>query len=177
MVRVLALRRLRALRRRGVAALEQEVVRVDHVVDYAALADLLALELRLRGQVVPVVVPEVVVRRDRERLDARVDEELGEDGLELRLARLEVVASDERLEALRELDDTRDKGVLGRTVDEGLTLEEALDVMLDLIREHYDLCTAAEQRVPKTGDAKLDADVQTNIVGCRDLAIGTAYWR
>lgn len=60
---------------------------------------------------------------------------------------------------------------------ERLTLEEALDVMLDLIREHYDLCTTAEQRVPKTGDAKLDADVQTYIVGCRDLAIGTAYWR
>jgi hypothetical protein len=60
---------------------------------------------------------------------------------------------------------------------EGLTLEEALDVMLELIREHYDLCTTAEKRVPKTGDAKLDADVQTYIVGCRDLAIGTAYWR
>ena len=51
---------------------------------------------------------------------------------------------------------------------ERLTLEEALDVMLDLIREHYDLCTAAEQRVPKTGDAQLDANVQTYIVGCRD---------
>ncbi|QGA20885.1 hypothetical protein EYB26_008595 [Talaromyces marneffei] len=59
---------------------------------------------------------------------------------------------------------------------EGLTLEEALDVMLDLIREHYVLCTAAEQRIPKTGNLKLDADVQTYIVGCRDLAIGTAYW-
>lgn len=60
---------------------------------------------------------------------------------------------------------------------EGITLEEALGKMLDLIRKHYDICTAAEQRVPKTGDAKLDADVQTYIVGCRDLAIGTAYWR
>ena len=60
---------------------------------------------------------------------------------------------------------------------EGLTLEEALDVMLDLIRKHYDLCTAAEKRVPRTGDAKLDADIHTYIVGCRDLAIGTAYWR
>ncbi len=107
--------------------LVEQAVRVDHVVDDAALADLLAPELALGGQVVPVVVAEMVVGRDGERLDARVDEELGEDGLELGLPGLEVVAADERLLALREGDDTGDEGVLGGTVNEGLALEDGGD--------------------------------------------------
>ena len=48
--------------------------------------------------------------------------------------------------------------------------------MLQLIREHYEICVAAEARLPVTGNAKLDADIHTYVVGCQDLAIGTAYW-
>lgn len=48
---------------------------------------LLALELRLCRQVVSIIVAEMVVRRDREGFDG------GEDRLELRLARLEVIFS------------------------------------------------------------------------------------
>lgn len=75
----------RALGRAWLGVLEQEVGR-DHVVDDAALADLLALELQLHGDVMPVIVVEVAVGCDRERLNARVDEERSEDRLELRLA-------------------------------------------------------------------------------------------
>ena len=46
----------------------------------------------------------MVVRRDAEGLDAGVDEELGEDTLELRLARFEVVAADEGAVPLGERD-------------------------------------------------------------------------
>jgi hypothetical protein len=58
-----------------------------------------------------------------------------------------------------------------------LSLEHALSRMLDLIREHYEICSAAEKRLPITGNAELDADVRTYVIGCRDLAMGTAYWR
>ncbi len=58
-----------------------------------------------------------------------------------------------------------------------LDLQQAIDKMLDLIREHYEICVAAEARLPVTGDPKLDADIHTYVVGCQDLAVGTAYWR
>ena len=122
MVGVLALALLARSR-----SLEQETVGIYHVVDDAALADLLALELTLSRQVLAVVVAEVVVGGDGEGLDTSVDEELGEDGLELGLAGLEVITTDEGLLALGELDGTRDKGVLGSTVDEGLVLEDGGD--------------------------------------------------
>jgi hypothetical protein len=58
-----------------------------------------------------------------------------------------------------------------------LSLQAAIDKVLGLIREHYEICTAAERRLPLTGDKKTDADIWEYVVGCRDLAIGTAYWR
>jgi len=73
---------------------------------------------------VAVIVTEMVVRGDGEGLDTSVDEELGEDRLELGLAGLQVITTDERLLALSELDDTGNEGVLGSTVDEGLVLED-----------------------------------------------------
>jgi len=108
-------------------SLEEQTVRINHVVDDAALADLLALELPLRRQVVAVVVAEMVVRGDGERLDTGVDQELGEDGFEFGLAGLEIVAADEGLVALREGNDTGDKCVLGCAVDEGFALKDGSD--------------------------------------------------
>lgn len=58
-----------------------------------------------------------------------------------------------------------------------LNLEQALECMLDLIRKHYEICSEAEKRLPVTGDPQLDANIKTYVVGCRDLAIGTAFWR
>ena len=51
-------------------------------------------ELRRSAEVLSVVVSEVVVADDGGGLDAGGDEEVDEDGLELGLARLEVVAAD-----------------------------------------------------------------------------------
>lgn len=69
----------------------------------------------------------MVVRRDGERLDARSDQELGEDALDLGLAALEVVTGDERAPLLGEPDDSGDERVLGSTVDEGGVLEDGCD--------------------------------------------------
>lgn len=87
--------------------LVQQVVGVHHIVHD------IALELTLRTQVVPIVVTKVVVGRDGEWLDTSIHEELGKHGLELGLARLEIVATDEGLFGPRELDDTKDDGDLG----------------------------------------------------------------
>ena len=101
----------------------EEAVSVNHVVNDAALANLLRLELRIGRQVMTIVVAKMVVRGDGEGLDTSVDEEFSENGLELGLSRLQVVTTDEGLVALSELDGTRDEGVLGSAIDEGLTLE------------------------------------------------------
>jgi len=61
----------------------------------------------------------MVVANDRHRFDAGRHKEVHEHGLELRLARLEVVAADKRLLPLGELEGARDKGVLRRAVDVG----------------------------------------------------------
>ena len=105
----------------------EDVVRLHHVVDDVGLGDLLGPELLVRAQVLAVVVAEVVVAGDRRHLDAGVDEELDQRGLHLGLARLEVVAADEGIVPLGEIDDTGDEGVLGRAVDERRTLEDAGD--------------------------------------------------
>ena len=107
--------------------LVEQVVSSDHVVDDGALADFLAPELALGAEVAPVVVAEVVVRGDAEGLDAGVDEELGEDRLELRLPTLEVVATDERPVLLSERNAPRHERVLWRAVDEWHALEDRRD--------------------------------------------------
>jgi hypothetical protein len=69
----------------------------------------------------------MVVRGDREGLDASVHQELGQNRLELGLAGLEIVTSDEGVVALSKLDDSRNKGVLGSTIDEWLAFEDGGD--------------------------------------------------
>ncbi|KAI0097267.1 terpene synthase [Nemania sp. FL0031] len=58
-----------------------------------------------------------------------------------------------------------------------LSLKGAVNQVLDLIREHYAICVAAEERLPwsKT-DEKLNADIRQYIRGAQRLATGTAYW-
>ncbi|KAF2972876.1 hypothetical protein GQX73_g740 [Xylaria multiplex] len=58
-----------------------------------------------------------------------------------------------------------------------LSLHGAVDKTLDLIREHYALCVAAEERLPwsKT-DEKFNENIREYIRGCQRLATGTAYW-
>lgn len=59
----------------------------------------------------------MVVGSDAERLDAALDEELGQARLDLGLTALEVVATNVGLVLLGELDAAGDKGVLGGAVD------------------------------------------------------------
>ncbi|GAP88424.1 putative terpene synthase [Rosellinia necatrix] len=58
-----------------------------------------------------------------------------------------------------------------------MPLQSAVQMILDLMREHYAICVAAEQRLPwsKT-DEKFNADIREYVRGCQRLATGTAYW-
>ena len=105
--------------------LVKQAVGIDHVVHDAALRNLFRLELGLGGKVASIVVTEMVVRGDGQRLDASVHQELGEDRLELGLTGLEVVTTDEGTVALRQFDDTRNEGVLWGSINEGLALEDS----------------------------------------------------
>lgn len=66
----------------------------------------------------------MVVRGDGERLDTGVDQELGENTLDLGLTRLEVITTDERLVLFGELDAAGNKSVLWGTIDERRTFED-----------------------------------------------------
>jgi hypothetical protein len=92
----------------------------------SSTTDLLLISL-LGTKVAPVIVAEMVVRGDTEGLDSSIDEELGEDRLELRLPALQVVAAEERLVELSQLDAPRDEGVMRSTVDERYALQDRRD--------------------------------------------------
>ena len=85
----------------------------DHVVYHVALGDLLGPELGGCGQIFTVVVAQVIVGHDRRWLEARVDEKIHDDGLELGLSRLEIVSSDENIFFFSQLNAARNKGILG----------------------------------------------------------------
>jgi hypothetical protein len=102
----------------------EHLVGGEDVVDAARLGLLLGLELGVGTQVLPVVVPEVVIGDDGEGLDPGPDEVVGQGGLVLGLSRLEVVSDDEDVVAPGELDDPRDQSVLGGPVDEGAAFED-----------------------------------------------------
>lgn len=110
----------------GVLLIE-DVVGGDHVIDNVALADLLAAELLRRGEVLAVVVAEVVVRGDGGQLNAGADQEVDKGGLHLCLAGLEVVTADESGVLRSELNAARDEGVLRGTVNERRILEDRSD--------------------------------------------------
>jgi len=69
----------------------------------------------------------VIIADDRCRLDAGADQEIDDHRLELRLARLEVVATDEDTVAVGELDDARNERVLWTAVDVRAALEDRRD--------------------------------------------------
>lgn len=109
------------------AVLVEDVVGGDHVVDDVGLADFLAAELFLRGQVLAVVVAEVVVGCNGGELDAGVDEEVDEGRLHFGLAGFEVVAAEEGSVLFGELDAAGNECVLRRSVDEGGAFEDTGD--------------------------------------------------
>jgi hypothetical protein len=105
------------------ALLVQLGIGSDHIIDNIGLGDLLGAELPVRAQIHAVVVAEMVVAGNAGELDTGVDEEVDEGRLHLGLARLEVIAANVSLVLLSKLDGSRNKGVLGGTIDEWSTLE------------------------------------------------------
>jgi hypothetical protein len=106
---------------------EQQRIGSNHVINNGRLADLLGAELSLGRQVLAVIVSQVVVRRDRQGFDTGVDEELGDNRLELGLTRLEVVTANEGLVSFGELDASGDECVGGGAVDVRAAFEDRGD--------------------------------------------------
>jgi len=102
----------------------EDAVGADHIVDDVALGDFLGAELLRGRQVLTVVVTQVIVRDNRARLDTSRDEEIDDDGLDLGLTSLEVITTDVDTMTFSEFENTRDEGVLGRTVDESAAFED-----------------------------------------------------
>ena len=97
----------------------QDAVGGHHVIDNIALADLLATECLGRRQVHAIVVAEVVVAHNGSGLDASAHQEVDKHALHFGLARLEVIASNEDLLLDRKLNESRNKGILWCSIDEG----------------------------------------------------------
>ncbi|KAI0601129.1 terpene synthase [Biscogniauxia sp. FL1348] len=58
-----------------------------------------------------------------------------------------------------------------------LTIQGALDKVLDLIRQHYEIFVEAEKRLPwSKDDKKLNAAIEQTVITCKRLATGTVYW-
>ena len=100
------------------ALLVQDGVGGYHIINDVGLGNLFGAELPLRAQILAVIVAEVVVAGDGGELDAGVDEKVNESRLHFCLTGLEVVATDEGIMFLSKLNGARDKGVLGRAIDE-----------------------------------------------------------
>ncbi|KAI5922436.1 terpene synthase [Camillea tinctor] len=59
-----------------------------------------------------------------------------------------------------------------------ISIHSAIDKTLDLIREHYEIFSEAEERLPwSKNDEKLNMAIQQTVVTCKRLVTGTAYWR
>lgn len=99
-------------------------VGLNHVINDVGLGDLLGAELLLGAQVLAIVVTEMVVAGNGGQLDTGVDQEVNQSRLHLGLARLEVIATNEGVVLLSELDSAWNKGVLRRAVDEWHLLKD-----------------------------------------------------
>jgi len=66
----------------------------------------------------------VVVACNGGELDTSADQEINQGRLHLGLTRLEIITTNESIVLLSELNCTRNKGVLRRSVDEGHTLKD-----------------------------------------------------
>lgn len=73
----------------------KDVVGSDHIIHHIRLGDLLRAKLLLRAQILAVIVAEMVVARNGGQLDASIDQKVHQCRLHLRLARFEVISTDE----------------------------------------------------------------------------------
>ena len=109
------------------ALLVENVVGLNHIVDNVGLGNLLGTELLLGAQVLAIVVAEMVVACNGGQLDTGIDEEVDQSRLHLGLARLEVIATNVGVVLLSKFNGTRNKGVLGRAIDERGVLQDTGD--------------------------------------------------
>ncbi len=86
-------------------------------VEISQLSHLFRSELLRGGEILAVVVAQVIVAHDGRRFDSGRDEEIHENRLDLRLTRFEVVAPDVNAVFLSKFDDSRHKRVLRTSVD------------------------------------------------------------
>ena len=107
--------------------LVEDVIRFNHIVYDARLGDLLGAKLLLRAQVHPIIVAKMVVAGNGGELDTSADQEVNEGGLHLGLTRLEVITTNKGNVALGELNGSRHKCVLRRSIDERRFLKDARD--------------------------------------------------
>lgn len=85
--------------------LVEDRVGLDHVVHHVALRNLFGAELERSGQVLSVIVAQVVVTDDGHGFDSRTDQEIHQHRLELGLARFEIVTANHDIVFLSKLDD------------------------------------------------------------------------
>lgn len=104
--------------------LVQDIVCGHHVVDDVRFGNLLGAKLLLRTQVLAVIVPQVIVAGNGSQFDTSIDEKVDESRFHLGLTRLEVVSANESSMLFRKLQDTRDEGVLRRTIDKWSFLQD-----------------------------------------------------
>eukprot|EP00906_Rhabdomonas_costata_P037844 RCo053395 len=102
----------------------QEGIARHHVVHNAGLGNFLRAELRRRRQILAIVVPEMVVASNSQRLDPRTHEELHQQALQLGLPRLKVITRNEHAVVLCQLNDPGHEGVLGAAVDVRAALQD-----------------------------------------------------
>lgn len=105
----------------------QHIVGLNHVVHDIGLGDFLGAKLPVRAQVLTVIVTQMVVAGNGGELDTGVDHEIHQSRLHLGLSRLKVVPTDESAMLLREVDYSRDKSILGGSVDERSVLQNTSD--------------------------------------------------
>jgi len=82
----------------------EDFIAVNHIVNNIALGDLLGSELFVRGEVLSVVVSQMVVAHDRDWLDSSSDQEIYQHTLVFGLSGFEVVSGNVDSLHLSELD-------------------------------------------------------------------------
>jgi hypothetical protein len=96
----------------------QDLVGSHHVINNSGFGDFLGAELLVGRQVLAIIVTQVVVRGDTNRLDTSIDQKVNNSRLELGLTRLEIVTTNVGALTFSEFHHTGNKGVLRRTIDE-----------------------------------------------------------
>ena len=95
----------------------------NHIVHNTGLGDLLRAELLRGGEILAIIITKMVVRSNGGGLDTSTHQVINKHRLDLGLTTLEVITGDESLVLLSQLENTRNKSVLRRTIDIGISFK------------------------------------------------------